>query len=186
MSECTFEGVVVDRAVKLFLHPVSLDPLCKSGGELKRLAGANVEIDFHVAHLDVFKESVDGGYCRLFHGEPERVDTLSEHIERDAVGFGGVSGDNVLTGKPFIIVACAANIGILSGEGVGGFQSGNVLAAVHGLHGETFIGSPNQLFLERHALEVGIDFRFPLVVGDGGKLGEQFFFIVCHKLNGLH
>ncbi len=182
MAERAFERVIVDRAIEHLFELVGLKPFHEGGGQVEGLAGAGVEIQLHLGDIDVFEEDVKSLDCRLLDGEAQGVDPFSENIEGHAVGLGGVCGENLLAGEPVVVVTRTPHIRELAREGAGGFEIGDVLAAVHRLHRETLIGSPHQFLVEGDTLEIGINLSLPGLVGDGRELGEQFFFIFCHDI----
>ena len=119
MTEIAAERVEVYRTFECSLAALSLDKLHKSLSNFNSLTGAACKIDFYCRESDVFEnDSHIGGFRYL---ETERIDAFVEHVERYGVCFFGGVGNNVLTGEPVVIAACAAYIGILTGERIGGF-----------------------------------------------------------------
>ena len=88
-----------------------------------------------------------------------------------------------LTNKPFIVVFLGTSeIRKLAGKSICCLQTFQVLHTVERFHLKSFVCPPNELLLEIRPFQVCGNFLHPLLSGNGRKVGEEFFFTVCHSL----
>ncbi len=180
MTESTFERVIVNGAVEFFFGAVFLDICHQRTGKVECLAGAGVEVDFNLFKVDASENCCNSILGRFLQVESQGIHTLLKHVEGNFVCLGGVSGENLLTGKPMVVVTGSAHIGELTGKGIRGLEFCNILTLVHRLDIEALVSAPHQFFLKGYTLEVGIHLRAPCFIAHGRKLSEQFFFVICH------
>ena len=181
VAERGLERIVVDRAAECLLCAFLLQHLNERFGQVEGAFGASGEVYFHSGEVDAVKQGGHDLFSGFLDGETERVHPFFKHLTSFGVGLGGVGVENLLTGKPVVVVACAADVGVFAGERVQGLEVLDVLAHVHRLNIESFVCAPYEFFLERHAFEVSVDLCPPCVVVDGRELGKQLlFFIICH------
>ena len=89
--------------------------------------------------------------------------------------------ENLLADEPVIVVARAAYKREFAGKRTDRVETFDVFFAIERHHVESLIGAPYELLAEVGTLQVGIDFRHPLLCGDRRKHVKQFFFVLCHN-----
>ena len=147
------------------------------------LAGREIQLDTFRA--DIFQQSFNI-LCVQFLGlymEREWIYTFIQNIQRLGIGLFGAFHFDFLTHKPFIVVFLGTSeIRKLAGKGICRLQTFQVLHTVERFHLKSFVCLPNELLLEIRPFQVCGNFLHPLLSGNGRKVGEEFFFTVCHSL----
>ena len=178
------DGVEADAALNLCgVVTLLLEIGNQNLGQFHRLALASLEVELYAFGLDAVKKSGDVLGAQFLGGnvEADAVHALVEDVKRLFVCCLGAFALDVLTDVPFVTRSLvAANIGELTGQGVNGGQFVHVFLAVERFHGESFVGSPNHLFLIVCSLEVYLNLLAPFLGAGGGKIRKKFFFIICH------
>ena len=114
MTELTAKGIVVNRTAESIVCSGCCYCCNKRLGNFYYLSGAACEIDLYFCKVDTFEQ-----YCKVFGSgnlEAKRSHTLGEYIECYCICFLGSLGDDILAGKPVILCASTAYIGVLTGE----------------------------------------------------------------------